>query len=75
MVKVITRQKQLATAHPCLSCESALPWIQRTDWWVAVVVQLLGCVELFATPWTPARQAPLSSTVSWSLLDSRPLSW
>ena len=25
-------------------------------------------VQLFATPWTSARQAPLSSTVSWSLL-------
>ena len=32
------------------------------------VVQLLGHVWLFATPWTAARQAPLSSTTSQSLL-------
>ena len=33
-----------------------------------IVVQLLSCVPLFATPWTAARQASLSFTVSWSLL-------
>ena len=33
-----------------------------------VVVQLLNCVQLFVTPWTAARQASLSFTVSWSLL-------
>ena len=33
-----------------------------------VVVQLLSRVRLFATPWTPARQASLSFTVSCSLL-------
>ena len=32
------------------------------------VVQLLSCVRLFVTPWTAACQAPLSSTVSQSLL-------
>ena len=31
-------------------------------------VQLLSCVHLFVTPWTAARQAPLSITNSWSLL-------
>ena len=30
--------------------------------------QLLSCVQLFATPWTAARQASLSITNSWSLL-------
>ena len=30
--------------------------------------QLLSRVRLFATPWTPARQASLSITNSWSLL-------
>ena len=30
-------------------------------------VQLLTCVQLFATPWTAARQASLSFTNSWSL--------
>ena len=29
---------------------------------------MLGCVQLFVTPWTAAHQAPLSSTISWSLL-------
>ena len=33
----------------------------------AVVVQSLSHVRLFATPWTAAHQAPLSSTISWSL--------
>ena len=33
-----------------------------------VVVQLLSCVQLFATPWTAACQASLSFTISWSLL-------
>ena len=33
-----------------------------------VVVQLLSCVQLFVIPWTTARQAPLSSTISQSLL-------
>ena len=35
---------------------------------VVVVVQSLNCVRLFATPWTAVHQAPLSSTVFWSLL-------
>ena len=34
----------------------------------AAVVQSLSRVRLFATPWTAAHQAPLSSTVSLSLL-------
>ena len=33
-----------------------------------VVVQSLNRVWLFATPWTAARQASLSFTISWSLL-------
>ena len=33
-----------------------------------VVVQSLGCVQLSATPWTAAPQAPLSFTISQSLL-------
>ena len=35
---------------------------------VNIVVQLLGHVQLFVTPWTGACQAPLSFTVSQSLL-------
>ena len=33
-----------------------------------MVVQWLSHIRLFATPWTPACQALLSFTVSWSLL-------
>ena len=33
-----------------------------------IVVQLLSCVRLFAAPWTAARQASLSFTISPSLL-------
>ena len=36
--------------------------------WLIVVVQLLSCVWLFATPWPAARQAFLSFTISQSLL-------
>ena len=35
-----------------------------------MVVQSLSCVQFFATPWTAACQAPLSFTISWSLLTS-----
>ena len=34
---------------------------------LVVIVQLLSCVQLFATPWTVALQAPLSFIISWSL--------
>ena len=33
-----------------------------------VVLQLLSCVQLFATPWTAAHQGPLSSIIFCSLL-------
>ena len=33
-----------------------------------IVVQLLSHDQFFATPWTVARQASLSSTISWSFL-------
>ena len=36
--------------------------------WYVVVVYLLSCVQLFATPWTSACRAFLSFIVSWSLL-------
>ena len=38
------------------------------------LVQSLSHVQLLATPWTAARQASLSITKSWSLLNSCPLS-
>ena len=33
---------------------------------IIVVVQLVNCVRLFATPWTVARQPFLSFTAFWS---------
>ena len=36
--------------------------------YISQSVQLLSCVQLFVTPWAAACQAPLSFTVSWSLL-------
>ena len=39
-----------------------------TDINVVVAVQTLSCVQLSVIPWTTARQASLSFTVSWSLL-------
>ena len=35
---------------------------------MVVVAQSLSCVQLFATPWTAARQASLSFTISRGLL-------
>ena len=35
---------------------------------LAIIVQLLSRIRLFVTPWTAARQAPLSFTISWDLL-------
>ena len=35
---------------------------------IVVIVQSLSCVQLFATPWTAACQASLSSSISRSLL-------
>ena len=36
-------------------------------------VQLLSCIQLFATPWTAARQVSLSITNSWSLFRLIPI--
>ena len=36
--------------------------------WLSFVVQSLSHIWLFVTPWTAASQAPVSFTVSWSLL-------
>ena len=37
-------------------------------WYFTFVVQLLSCLQRFATPWTAAPQASLSFFTSWSLL-------
>ena len=41
---------------------------QQRFWMIVVVVQLLSHVQLFATPWTAACQASLSSSISQSFL-------
>ena len=62
-----------------LSVMSDFLWPQRfrlpsVNMWIqislqdVVAVQLLSYVQLFVTPWTAARQASLSFTLSWSLL-------
>ena len=54
---------QVARVFLCMdSCSCAM---NRT-WFIAV--QSLSCVQLFATPWTAARQVPLSFIISRSLL-------
>ena len=52
--------KPLCTFHSHLSKE---PWVGRF-----VVDQSLSHVQLFATPWTAARKASLSFTISQSLV-------
>ena len=42
--------------------------LEKRPYVAVVVVQLLSRVRLFVTPWSAALQAPLSFTVSWSLL-------
>ena len=44
-----------------------IQYIRTPSQVVAVAVQSLSCVWLFATPWTVAHQAPLTSTISQSL--------
>ena len=34
----------------------------------AIVLQSLGCIQLFATPWTVVHQTSLSFTISWNFL-------
>ena len=51
------------TAKPIVATGSPRKQILRV-----AVVQLLSCVQLFATPWTAAHQASLSFTISRSLL-------
>ena len=50
--------------------KTILDWRQNTDLLplIVVIVQLLNHAQLFKTPWTAARQAFLSFTISQSLL-------
>ena len=42
--------------------------LQHMGFYCGIVVQSLNRVQLFATPWTAACQASLSSTIAWNLL-------
>ena len=45
-------------------------WLSQCSLWLIRILlfSLLSCAWLFATPWTAAWQAFLSSTIIWSLL-------
>ena len=60
----------MKTAPKGTACvKSQNTWrVLKTEISLAFVVKLLSCVWFFMTPWTVAHMAPLSSTVSWSLL-------
>ena len=54
-------------------CQRLPLGVQACDPWpghhqVLLLFKSLNCVRLFVTPWTVAQQAPLSSTISQSLL-------
>ena len=52
-------------ARKALGCPQHLRCLTHS---YVTVVQSLSCLQLFKTPWTAACQAPLSSTISQSLL-------
>ena len=58
-----------------LSGRSSVAYFPLSSWKEPVQVrwhccfQSLSCIQLFATPWTAVHQAPLSSTISQSLLN------
>ena len=52
---------------PMAGCCLRSDILYGTTGFVNTVVQSPSCVQLFTTPWTAARQASLSLTISWSL--------
>ena len=56
-----------AHTHHCF-CWGCCAYTNLVCLMLAVAVQLLSCVRLFATSWTAARQASLSFTISSTLL-------
>ena len=65
--KSLTNAKSQAICPHVQWCVPSLRNRQRNKC-ALVVVQSLSCFQLFATPWTAARQASLSFTISHSLL-------
>ena len=64
----LSHRLQKTSVHLCLFCCLAYRVIVQLS-----SVQSLSCVQLFATPWTAARQASLSITNSRSLLKLMPI--
>ena len=58
--------------HSYLHSHSIFTFTERIQ---KYVVQLLNCVQFFATPWTAACQASPSFTISWSLLKLMSIAW
>ena len=56
------------TQVSCVSCIGRQILYHCTTWEAVNSVQAFSHVQLFATPWTVARQASMSITNSWSLL-------
>ena len=46
--------------HPCISAFHNTDTLYIPECYIKVKVLLLSCVQLFATPWTVAHEAPLS---------------
>ena len=61
-----SRHPDRASATSTASAENNVT-LQEPQKCSVAVVQSLSCVRLSATPWTAARQAFLSFTISWSL--------
>ena len=59
---------QLLLVLVVLKMEIRKCWVLNHKVFVVAAVQPLSHVWLFETSWTAARQAPLSFTISWSLL-------
>ena len=66
VVPLVYRCKCKGSLHPYVCF--LRQWTRKSTTYAISLVQLLSCVQLFATLWTAARQASLSITNSWSLL-------
>ena len=62
-----------------MAWEHNMPYSKETsdtgEFMLGIVVQLPSHVQLFATPWTAARQASISLTISWTLPKFIPIAW
>ena len=74
------KQRKVTQIHLGRNGDLSLGALGRATCWIQalndvfVVVQLLSHVQLFVIPWTAARQASFSLTISQSLLNSCPSS-